>query len=258
MPNLPEFPMRTFLSSDLPMAYLDEGAGEPILCIHGFASSAHDNWVYPGWVDLLVKAGRRVIAIDNRGHGRSAKLYDPKSYHTTLMADDAAALLDHLDIGRADVMGYSMGARITAFMSLRHPDRVRSAIMGGLGIRLVDGIGLPESIADALEAPSLNDVTDPTGRMFRHFAEKTGSDLRALAACMRGSRNLMTVDEARSIVCPVMVAVGTKDLIAGDPAPLAALLPKGEMLAIPDRDHMPAVGDKVFKSGALDFLARRP
>ncbi len=89
------------------------------------------------------------------------------------MAEDVRALLDHLAIERADVMGYSMGARITAFLALNDPARVRSAILGGLGVKLVEGVGLPESIADALEAPSLADVTDPTGRMFRAFAEQT-------------------------------------------------------------------------------------
>ena len=70
-------------------------------------------------------------------------------------------------------MGYSMGARITAFLAQRHPERVRSAILGGLGMHLVDGVGLPESIAEALEAPSLADVTDPQGRTFRAFADQT-------------------------------------------------------------------------------------
>ena len=90
-------------------------------------------------------------------------------YHSATMADDVRALLDHLNIERADVMGYSMGARITAFLVLSHAARVRSVIFGGLGIRLVEGVGLPESIADALEAPSPDDVRDPTGRMFRIF-----------------------------------------------------------------------------------------
>ncbi len=71
--------------------------------------------------------------------------------------------MDHLDIPRADVMGYSMGARIAAFLALAHPDRVRSAVFGGLGSRLVDGVGLPESIAEALEAPSLADVQRRAG-----------------------------------------------------------------------------------------------
>lgn len=259
MPALPTpLPLQTFSSAGVAIAYFDVGEGEPILCIHGFASSAHVNWVYPGWVDTLTKAGRRVIALDNRGHGASEKLYDPAVYHTTVMAEDARALLDHLGLERADVLGYSMGARITAFLAHRHPRRVRSAVLGGLGIHLVDGIGLPETIADALEAPSLEEVTDPQGRMFRAFANQTRSDRLALAACIRGSRNLMTAEEVGEIACPTLVAVGTKDHIAGAPGPLAAMLPRGEALDIPDRDHMPAVGDKVFKAGVVQFLSRRP
>lgn len=249
-------PKHRFASNGVEIAYFDTGEGDPVLCIHGFASNAHINWTYPGWVDTLTRAGRRVIALDNRGHGDSDKLYDPAAYHTTLMAEDARALLDHLGIERTVVLGYSMGSRITAFLAQRHPSRVKAAIMGGLGIKLVDGVGLPETIAEALEAETLEEVTDPQGRMFRAFAMQTQSDRRALAACIRGSRNLMSREEAASIACPVLIAVGTKDEIAGAPEPLAAIIPKGEVLSIPDRDHMPAVGDKVFKAGALAFLAR--
>jgi pimeloyl-ACP methyl ester carboxylesterase len=195
-----------------------------------------------------------VIALDNRGHGQSSKLYDPTDYHTTKMAQDVAALLDHLDIERADVMGYSMGARITAYLALEKPARVRAAILGGLGIHLVEGVGLPESIADALEAPSLADVTDPTGRLFRAFAEQTKSDLKALAACMRGSRQTLSRAEVAAISCPVLVAVGSKDPVAGSAEALAALIPGASALPIPERDHMTAVGDKAYKTGVLEFL----
>ena len=140
------------------IAYLDEGEGEPIVLVHGFASTKEVNWVQPGWVATLTGAGRRVIALDNRGHGASTKLYDPADYHTSRMAGDVRALIDHLGLGRADVMGYSMGARIAAFLALEHPAAVRSIVLGGLGMHLVDGVGLPESIAEALEAPSLADV----------------------------------------------------------------------------------------------------
>ena len=141
------------------------------------------------------------------------------------MAEDVRALLDHLGLPRADVMGYSMGARITAFLALAHPDRVRSAVLGGLGIRLVEGVGLPDTIADALEAPSLADVSDPTAYMFRAFAEQTKSDLPALAACLRGSRQTLSREEVARITMPVLVAVGGADPIAGSPQELAALIP---------------------------------
>jgi pimeloyl-ACP methyl ester carboxylesterase len=249
--------MPRFSHGSVELAYLDEGGGDPIVLVHGFASSKEVNWVQPGWVATLTGAGRRAVALDNRGHGQSTKLYDPADYHTDHMALDVAALLDHLKIERADVMGYSMGARITAFLARSRPERVRSAILGGLGIHLVDGVGLPESIAVALEAPSLDDVSDPQGRTFRAFADQTRSDRRALAACIRGSRQVMSRKEAASIKMPVLVAVGDKDTIAGSAEKLAALIPGSRALTIPGRDHMLAVGDKVYKAGVLKFLQEK-
>jgi pimeloyl-ACP methyl ester carboxylesterase len=249
--------MAGFKNGNVEIAYLDEGEGEPIVLVHGFASTKEVNWVNPSWVTTLTRAGRRVIALDDRGHGGSSKLTDPADYHSAKMAGDVAALMDHLRIERADVMGYSMGARITAFLAVDHPARARSAILGGLGIRLVEGVGLPESIADALEAPSLPDVKDPMGRVFRAFAEQTKSDLKALAACIRGSRQTLTREQVAGIGIPVLVAVGTKDVVAGSGPELAALIPGAQALDIPDRDHMLAVGDKAYKSGVLEFLGRR-
>jgi pimeloyl-ACP methyl ester carboxylesterase len=249
--------MPSFHHDGIEIAYLDEGAGDPIVLVHGFASTKEANWVNPSWTRTLARAGRRVIALDNRGHGQSGKLYDPAAYHTDNMAEDVRALLAHLGIARADIMGYSMGARITAFLAVNHPDRVRSAILGGLGIHLVDGVGLPVTVADALEAASLADVTDSTGRTFRAFAEQTKSDLKALVACIRGSRQTLTRAQAAAIGVPVMVAVGTKDDVAGSAQELAALIPNARWLDIPGRDHMLAVGDKVFKEAALDFLNQR-
>src|SRR5471030_2473557 len=226
--------MANFKHGAVEIAFLDEGEGEPVVLVHGFASNKEVNWAAPGWVTALTRAGRRAIALDNRGHGQSSKLYDPADYHSAKMAEDVRALLDYLEIERADVMGYSMGARITAFLALNNPARVRSAILGGLGIRLVEGVGLPESIADALEAPSLADVTDPMGRVFRAFAEQTKSDLKALAACMRGSRQTLSSDKVAGIGVPLLVAVGTKDPIAGSAEALAALIPGARALPIPE------------------------
>jgi len=246
--------MPVFHHGAVELACLDEGQGEPIVLVHGFGSSKQVNWVQPSWLTTLNGAGRRVIALDNRGHGQSTKLFDPAEYHTTKMAEDVRALLDHLGVPRADVMGYSMGARIAAFLALAHPDRVRSMVLGGLGSHLIDGVGLPESIAEALEAPSLDDVADPQGRMFRAFADQIRSDRRALAACIRGSRQVLSREQAASIRTPTLIAVGTKDPIAGSAEGLAAVMPNARALPIPDRDHMLAVGDKVFKAGVLQFL----
>jgi pimeloyl-ACP methyl ester carboxylesterase len=250
--------MPTFSNGEVEIAYLDEGAGEPIVLVHGFASNAYTNWVQPGWVSTLMRDGRRVIALDNRGHGQSTKLYDPAGYHTDLMAGDVAALITHLGLERADVMGYSLGGRISAVVAARHPERVRALILGGVGIKLVEVAGLHHDVARSLELPSIDDVTDPQGKAFRLFAEQTKSDLRALAACLRGSRQVLLPEELAAVQAPVLVAAGTKDDIAGSPAGLAALFPHGVALDIPDRNHMVAVGDRVFKAGALEFLKDRP
>lgn len=171
------------------------------------------------------------------------------------MAGDAAALLDHLAIPEAHVFGYSMGARITAFMALAHPHRVRSVVFGGLGIGMVEGVGDWDPIADALLAPSLDVVSHERGRMFRAFADQTKSDRQALAACIMTSRDLLTEADMARIDVPALIGVGTKDDIAGSPQLLAALMPDARALDIPGRDHMLAVGDKVFKRAVLDFYA---
>jgi pimeloyl-ACP methyl ester carboxylesterase len=154
-------------------------------------------------------------------------------------------------------MGYSLGSRMTAVLALSHRQRLRSAILGGIGIGMIEGGGPGENVALALEAPSLADVTDPVGRTFRAFADQTRSDRRALAACLRGSRRLMTRDDAAAIHVPVLIAVGTTDEIAGSAQALGSIIPGAEVLDIPNRDHMRAVGDKVYKAGVVDFLSRR-
>ncbi len=249
--------MPSFHNGSVEIAYLDEGEGDPIFLVHGFASSKNVNWSYPGWVSTLTKAGRRVVALDNRGHGESSKLYDSEDYHIGTMAADVRALMDHLEIARTDIMGYSMGARISAYIAHREPQRLRSLILGGLGIGLIEGGGPGENVALALEADSLDDVRDPVGRMFRAFADQTRSDRRALAACLRGSRRVMSREEASSITVPTLIAVGSADDIAGSAQRLSEVIPNSQVLDIPHRDHMRAVGDKVYKEGVLAYLANR-
>jgi pimeloyl-ACP methyl ester carboxylesterase len=250
--------MQSFDSSGVRIAHCEEGEGEPILLIHGFASNVSANWIDPGWVRTLVGGRRRVIAYDNRGHGQSEKLYDPSLYGAPFMAEDARRLLDHLRIERADVLGYSMGARIAAFLVLAHQARVRSVVFGGLGINMVRGMVGSGPLASALEAPRIEDVVNDTARSFRAFAESTKSDLKALAACMRGPREKITADALAGIAVPALVAVGSEDVIGGSGAELAKLIPGAQFLDIQGHDHMKAVGDARFKQGVLDFLTQRP
>nr|WP_321456495.1 alpha/beta hydrolase [uncultured Cohaesibacter sp.] len=247
--------MPHFKSDDYTISYLDEGDGEPVLLIHGFASNKTVNWVNPGWVQTLTKAGYRAIAIDNRGHGESEKLYDPALYSSPLMAEDAIALLDHLGIEKALVMGYSMGARISAFLSLKYPERVKKVVFGGLGGGMIHGTGDPQPIIDALKAEEGERITSAVGRAFRLFADQTKSDRLALAACMGSSRQKIPVEDLSKLAVPALVAVGTKDTIAGTAKELADVLPDARICDITGRDHMVAVGDKIFKKAVLEFFA---
>jgi pimeloyl-ACP methyl ester carboxylesterase len=246
--------MHKFNSDSVEIAFDDAGQGEPVLLIHGFASNGRVNWVDTGWVKTLLDGGFRVITMDNRGHGESEKLYNPDLYSAAEMAEDARRLLDHLEIPRAHVMGYSMGARIAAFLTIAHPSRVGTAVFAGLASRMITGVGGGPEIAKALEAASLLDVTDVEARVFRVFAEQTRGDLKALAACIKSSRMKITAEMLATIEVPVLVVVGEKDDVAGEIGPLLAAIPGATGVTLPRRNHMSAVGDKQYKEAVLTFL----
>ena len=251
--------MQTFDSDGVRLAFIDEGAGDPVLLIHGFASSVRTNWIDPGWVSLLTGNGFRVIAIDNRGHGESEKLYDRALYSAPLMAEDARRLLDHLGIPRADVMGYSMGARITAFLALAHP-----------AARAQRHLRRPRRQHGAADGRHRPDRARAGGRQHRrrqepdraHLPRLRREDRQRPQGAGRLHPRLARADHARDgwqhRRCPVLVATGTEDVIGGPAEELAALIPGAEALPIPRRDHMLAVGDRVYKEGVLAFLQRRP
>jgi len=248
--------MADFHNGGFRLSYIDEGEREApvVILVHGFASSLRVNWTDPGWVATLVAAGYRVAAFDHRGHGESDKPHDSAAYTPEAMASDVLALADHLALPRAALFGYSMGARVSAYAGLTYPERFPLLVLGGLGLGLVDGVGDWDPIAAALRAPSLDDVGDERGRMFRAFADRTRSDRTALAACIETSRKEPTRAEIASLRQPVLVGVGTRDDIAGSAAGLANLLPNAEAFDIANRDHMLAVGDRTFKGRVVEFL----
>ena len=246
--------MPTFPAPDgLELTYDVAGEGPPVLLHHGFAADVAANWVRPGIVDALVGSGRTVVALDARGHGRSATPHDPEAYRGSAMARDVSALLDHLGIGSVDVVGYSMGGLVTSLLLADEP-RLRSAVLGGVGARLIlrTGPAMPAgAIAAALEADDPSTISSPVARAFRTFADSTGADRLALAAIQRAG--LPPAPDLSQVRVPVLVIAGDRDDLVGDPSALAAAIP-GARCVVVSGDHLSAVYDPRFAAEVVAFL----
>jgi pimeloyl-ACP methyl ester carboxylesterase len=253
-----ERPLTEFVASKdgTRIAYEIVGEGAPILLIHGFAASRVQNWKDPGWYATLTGAGYRVIAMDCRGHGESDKPHDPQSYDHELMKADAVAVIRASGAIAVHLMGYSMGGFLSMRLLLENPEMLRKVIIGGVGESYLFGqVEMRSSIADALLEPDKSRITDATARAFRIFAEQSGKDLKALAACMRAPRRAYTASELAHSTRPVLVVCGENDTLTGPPGPLAAAFADGRAVTVARRDHMTTVGDKVYKQAVLDFLS---
>lgn len=246
--------MATFDSDGVLIHYEEFGGGEPVVLVHGFASNLRDNWEVTGWVKRLVSAGRRVVALDCRGHGESEKPHDPAAYDRGIMSGDVLRLMDHLKIDRTDLLGYSMGGAIALDLIIHQPARFRRAVLGGIGLNL-RGVAESTAIAAALSADDPSTITRPIARAFREFAEQGGNDLKALAACMTGRRSQPDLKAIAAISVPVLIAVGEKDDLVGGADKLVATIPGALLVTVPDRDHLTVVADRRFKEPILAFLA---
>jgi len=247
--------MPHFDHAGVSIAYQVAGEGKPMLLVHGFAATAEDNWIRTGWVQAITRARRQAITFDLRGHGASTKLYDPNDYTVEKMAGDALALLDHLGLERASLMGYSMGAGIAMHLAAHHGDRFGIVVLGGVGAKMLEPGSAVGGVADALEAASADGISDPLARGFRLYAEGLGQDLKALAACARAPRGADRGASLGLIRNEVMVIAGARDDLAGDPGPLAARMADARAEIIPGTDHMFALANPMFKGAVMDFLA---
>jgi pimeloyl-ACP methyl ester carboxylesterase len=248
-----------FDSDGVRIAYRADGESRrpPIVLVHGFAASIRDNWQQMGWIRKLEDDGRRVVALDCRGHGDSDKPHDPEAYGGLHMALDVIRLLDHLGIERADLMGYSMGSQIGAVLLTHFPERFHCAVLGGVGKAFLGATReRNEKIAAGMDADDGGSVAHPAAKAFREFAEARGNDLVALGAVMRSRRAPVTPEALAGIAVPVLVIAGGADTLIGDPKPLADAIPGAELEVIPDRDHLNVVNHHRYKAAVLAFLGR--
>ena len=225
---------------------------EPVLLVHGFASSFERNWREPGWADLLADAGREVIGLDLLGHGRAEKPHDPAAY-SNLVADVEAALPRE---GTVDAIGFSLGAQLLLAAAGRQPDRFRRLVVGGVGTNVFRREDV-EPMARAVEAGAAA-AEDPTvARAFAQFASGSDNDRAALAACLRGRQTTLTTDQLAAVCCPVLVVLGDRDF-AGPPDPLVEALPDATLLTLRGADHFGTPRDFRFIEAALAFIDAVP
>jgi pimeloyl-ACP methyl ester carboxylesterase len=225
--------------------------GEPAVLVHGFASDYTLNWVGTRWQETLTGAGYRVIGLDCRGHGNSEKPHDPAAYAIDVMAADVVRLLDHLGIEAARYVGYSMGARIGLQVMLDIPERVRRAVLGGLGMG--GAWHEAEEIARAMRGQR---TESEVAKTFYDFASaRPTNDLEALAACILGIQSDLDQARLNAITIPVLIVVGDQDDIARDVDRLVVSIPTAKLVTVAGRNHMSAVIAREFKQAALEFLA---
>ena len=246
-------------SDGVKLAFERVGEGRPVLLVHGFGSSAHQNWKSTGWYGSLTEAGFGVVAMDCRGHGLSDKPHDAAFYGHDRMAEDAATVMDAAGLPSAPVVGYSMGGFIGLRLAAHYPERVTRLALGGVGEYYLRGPrianeGSRSALSEALLTDDPAGITDARGRMFRSFADQPGKDRFALAACMRGMSPQLPMESLAQMMQPVLVVCGALDDIAGAPGPLAAAFPNGNAVTVAGRDHMSAVGDRKTRQAVVDFL----
>lgn len=255
--------MTSFAIAGGQISYTDQGEGDGVVLVHGFAASVQENWVKAGWIQMLTRARRRVVAIDLRGHGASTKFHEPSDYDLSLLASDVLAIVEHLQIKKPDLIGFSLGARVVLELLRQRGDRFLLGVLCGVGETLLHPREErdPEAFAKAMEAPSADAIDDDMARRFRLFAEGQGQDLAALAACSRGLA-AMGRPWTRELLSPIkneiLVVAGTGDDLAGPPEPLAACFANAKAKRIPGCGHMDCLTQPMFKAAVMDFLAGIP
>jgi pimeloyl-ACP methyl ester carboxylesterase len=252
--------MASFTNDGVQIAYDDitpsGGSERTIVLIHGFASNRNEGWRRTGWYGAFERRRMRVIALDQRGHGESRKLYDPDAYAREHLAGDVLALMDHLGVQRADVFGYSMGTRTALAVAIAAPERVSNLILGGVGGKLLEASPAVagEPMAEAMLADDPETITQPMLKSFRQFADEQGEDRKALAAITRVKNPPLDRAAMGALPLPGLGVAGQGDVGAGEPEALAHIFPLGHGVTVPGADHFSAIPHALTKAAVFDFL----
>jgi pimeloyl-ACP methyl ester carboxylesterase len=252
--------MARFQSDSAEIAFDDIGPREArrtVVLIHGFATNRQENWQRLGWTGAFERKGFRTVSFDARGHGESSKPLDPAAFSRDAMLGDLFGLMDYLGIRNADLMGYSMGARIALAAALERPERFDHLVLGGVGERLFEPPQPGNAMAEAMEADNSETIVDSLSRSFRYFADESSAHRLSLAALSRAHLHFVDGSDAsalHNLKLPVLVVAGARDTLAGDPEPLASAFGHGRAVTLPACDHFSAIPHGLFKAAVFDFL----
>ena len=218
----------------------------PVVLVHGFASSFDHNWGETGWADILRDEGRTVLGGDLLGHGRADKPTDPAAYQ---------GLEDYVlgwagDAPSFDAIGFSLGGRLLLNLAARDPARFGRLVVMGVGRNVLYSEG-SERIAQAVESGVQPE--DIGARVFAELAADPRNDRAALAAVMRRPSRALSPEDLARVTCPVLVIIGERDF-AGPAQPLVEALPDASLVTIPGLDHFATPKEFRCIDAALKFL----
>ncbi|OAI38977.1 hypothetical protein AYO40_06200 [Planctomycetaceae bacterium SCGC AG-212-D15] len=224
----------TFDAKGVKLKYYVAGKGEPVVLVHGLHSSAQMNWMTNGVFEALSQ-NHQVIGLDLPGHGGSDKPDKDEAYGEA-MVEDVVLLLDHLKVKKAHVVGYSMGGMVAVKLMAKHPDRVLSGTLGGMGW-LKEGGGL-QKVWEKMGARDMG---------------------KTPAACTRGiARLALSADELKAIKNPTVIIVGDRDPVRKMYVdPLLTVRKDWPVIEIEGAGHINCIMKKEFKDHIAKWLAKQ-
>ena len=253
--------MPTIQNGGIRLHYEVHGTGHPVLLLHGATVSFALNYVMSGWVGAMNAHGLQVIGLDFRGHGASDKPHEAAAYSTVALASDAMAVLDHLGVAQAAVVGYSMGTPVTLQLLQSAPERFTRAALVATGDGLI-GVP-PRTFARVLpplgrvaQSPVYPAELPSSLAAYWNFIEQTRGDRAAFVALSQGQFPAITPAEAGAIRTPTLVVSGELDPVLGTGPQTAHALADGEYLEIPGADHFVLAGDPVVQAAVGRFLSQ--
>ncbi len=255
--------MKDYFSSEgIQIYYETFGIGKPIILIHGWGSDLKQSWVESGWVKII-QSIRMVIAMDCRGHGQSEKPHDQKVYSYSSMSQDVLNLLDHLNLAKADIFGYSMGAFMAVYLLGHHRERFTSMILGGIGDETEESKDA-RFIADALRAKENSQITNLIGRAYREYVDSNSNNdrealaLSALQMWPEGYPVQLGGVDLANVDIPVIIINGEYDYpyVKSDKK-LKDAIAGSQLVRIANKNHLNVVVDQLFKEEVLEFLKRQ-